>query len=341
MLISSSLKRSLAGLLVVIAFTLLGLVFLSQVQSLSLVPAPVITVAWGSDEGIHGAIRATDNIPEYNDQTNRLWDYTKINDGQACNSATTFTEPYLEGSYLYPTSEDAGKRYCFRSGWIYRTDGVTDFLEDYVRAGYAVSALLGDRTAPRIISITSSLADGSYTFNDKIPVELIFSEPVFVYGNTPSLAVNTKNPNTLSNDKYLSGSGSNRLLFELSFSPADGPIQDLNILSVGRDGCSHPIFEVVGNPLADDMQPICTALYAPMRDASGNPADLSLPNGANLADNKDIAIIAEVIPQPPEEPRQPKELPNTGVSAPVYLVMAITLVSAWLHRRLAISRAKC
>ena len=339
MLIDSKLKLGLAGLLVVTVLTLSGFLDSTKTQAYSPTPAPVVSVHQTSA----GVIYAVDNKADVYDQyqpENRIWDYGLINDGDACDyttAATIFQYDYSEGQHLYPSETEAGKRYCFRSG-ILLLDDYWHPYPGYIHAGYAASVVLKDITSPKIISITSSLANGSYGPEIKVPVEVIFSEPVFVYQQTPSLKYNSNHPSSGDSTVYLSGSSSNRLLFELSFSLVDLPIGDLNIVSVADDACSHPVDS--GIEVSGEILP-CLAIYAPIRDAAGNVADLRLPIGNNLADNKDIAMIAEIAqpPAPPQPPRQPKQLPDTGNST-IYPLIVISLVAAWLHRQLAISRAK-
>ena len=342
MLVSS--KLSLAGVLAVTSLTLFGLLGSIKVQSLSVAPAPVVSVYQASSGAIYALDNKDDSYDRYKPE-GRIWDYGLINDGDACDratAATIFQYDYSEGQHLYPAETEAGKRYCFRSG-ILLLDDYWHPYPGYIHAGYAASVVLKDITSPKIISITSSLANGSYGPEIKVPVEVIFSEPVFVYQQIPSLKYNSNHPSSGDSTVYLSGSSSNRLLFELSFSLVDLPIGDLNIVSVADDACSHPVDS--GIEVSGEILP-CLAIYAPIRDAAGNVADLRLPLYDNLADNKDIAIVAEIVqppeepPQPPEDPRQPKELPETGNNAAIYPITLISLMAAWLHRRLAISRAK-
>ena len=69
-----------------------------------------------------------------------------------------------------------------------------------------------DRTAPRVIGVSSTLANGSYKAGQKVPVTVTFSEPVVVTG-TPRLTLRTGSPaNTAVN--YTTGSGSDTLIFE-------------------------------------------------------------------------------------------------------------------------------
>jgi hypothetical protein len=121
---------------------------------------------------------------------------------------------------------------------------------------------------PTATTVTSSLPDGSYTIDQVIPVQVIFSDVVFVTG-TPQLSLTTGNPNKTAVN-YSSGSGSTTLTF--NYTVAAGNIStDLDYIN--------------GNPLVLNGGTIT--------DAAANNANLKLPNpgsSGSLGANKNIII---------------------------------------------------
>ncbi len=73
-----------------------------------------------------------------------------------------------------------------------------------------------DTTAPSVVEVTSSTADGSYNAGDVISIEVKFNEVVNVTG-TPQITLNS--PSTVVN--YSSGSGSDTLVFSYTVGGAD------------------------------------------------------------------------------------------------------------------------
>ncbi|KAG7377048.1 hypothetical protein PHYPSEUDO_012250 [Phytophthora pseudosyringae] len=70
---------------------------------------------------------------------------------------------------------------------------------------------------PRVISVGSPMADGIYTVGDTITISVAFSAPVTVSGATPTILLDTGNPDTpdaVKNAVYASGSGTSVLLFQ-------------------------------------------------------------------------------------------------------------------------------
>ena len=132
----------------------------------------------------------------------------------------------------------------------------------------ANKAIVIDTTAPTVSGVTSSLADGSYTTAQVVPVQVNFSENVIVTG-TPRITLTTGTPAT-TNINYSSGSGTSTLTFNYTV--------------------------VAGNSSADLDYNATTALAlngGTIRDAATNNATLTLasPGAANsLGANKSLVI---------------------------------------------------
>jgi len=69
-----------------------------------------------------------------------------------------------------------------------------------------------DTTVPTVTSVTSSIANGTYKSGQVIPIQVVFSEVVFVPSGNPKFVLLTGSP-TVTNLSYTSGSGSNMLVF--------------------------------------------------------------------------------------------------------------------------------
>jgi hypothetical protein len=123
---------------------------------------------------------------------------------------------------------------------------------------------------PRITSVSSSTADGTYKVGDTITITTTFSEAVTVdtTGGIPSLLLETGSIDRVAT--YVSGSGSNTLTF--SYTVQAGDISaDLDYQSTAALGLNG----------------------ATIRGATSNDAVLTLPtmgNAGSLGANKDIAI---------------------------------------------------
>lgn len=123
---------------------------------------------------------------------------------------------------------------------------------------------------PRITSVSSSTADGTYKVGDTITITTTFSEAVTVdtTGGIPSLLLETGSIDRIAT--YVSGSGSNTLTF--SYTVQAGDISaDLDYQSTAALGLNG----------------------ATIRGATSNDAVLTLPtvgNAGSLGANKDIAI---------------------------------------------------
>jgi len=129
-------------------------------------------------------------------------------------------------------------------------------------------SFVNDSTSPKVLGVSSPLANGTYKAGQVIPVTITFSEPVTVTG-TPRLTLNTGSPATTAVN-YTSGSGSAVLTFSYTV--------------------------VAGNASADLGYAATTALAlngGTIRDVATNNATLTLapPGAANsLSANKDIVI---------------------------------------------------
>ncbi|TVZ57378.1 putative secreted protein (Por secretion system target) [Lutibacter sp. Hel_I_33_5] len=77
---------------------------------------------------------------------------------------------------------------------------------------------------PTVTNVTSSVSDGTYVLSNVIPITITFSEPVNVTG-TPKLELNTGI--TDREIDYVSGTGTNTLLFNYTVQPTDN-ISDLD-----------------------------------------------------------------------------------------------------------------
>ncbi|MEO1210899.1 MAG: hypothetical protein AAFX78_15350 [Cyanobacteria bacterium J06638_20] len=131
-----------------------------------------------------------------------------------------------------------------------------------------------DTTAPTVTNVTSSLANGTYTVGQLIPITITFSEAITVTG-TPTLTLETGATDAVAN--FVDGSGTNTLTFNFTVQ-AGAATDDLDYVGV--------------NSLA-------LAGGATIVDAAGNDATLTLPNTGNagsLGANRDIAIDT-VVPE--------------------------------------------
>ena len=85
---------------------------------------------------------------------------------------------------------------------------------DYIQ----VSVTYTENTAPTVTNVTSTLANGSYTVGQVVPVTVTFSEVVTVTG-TPQLTLETGTTDRTVN--YTSGSGTNTLTFNYTVQAGD------------------------------------------------------------------------------------------------------------------------
>src|SRR6184192_3323479 len=131
----------------------------------------------------------------------------------------------------------------------------------------ANKSIVIDTTAPTVSSVTSTLANGSYTVGQVVPITINFSEPVMVTG-TPTLTLNTSP--TARTASYSSGSGTATLVFNYTVAATD--------TSADLDYAATTSLALAGGTI---------------QDAATNNATLTLatPGAANsLGANKSIVI---------------------------------------------------
>jgi len=119
--------------------------------------------------------------------------------------------------------------------------------------------------SPAVTNVTSSLANGYYRAGQIVPIQVTFSEPVFVAGGTPTLALNSGGA-----AHYNSGSGGETLTFNYTVSAGQNAL-DLDYASIGALSLGT----------------------ATLRDAAGNDAVTALPipgSPGSLGANKDLVI---------------------------------------------------
>ncbi len=124
-----------------------------------------------------------------------------------------------------------------------------------------------DTTAPTVSSVTSSLANGSYSVGQNVPVTVTFSEAVTVTG-TPTLTLETGTTDRTAT--YSSGSGTTTLTFNYTVQAGDTSA-DLNYTSTSALALNS----------------------GTIKDAAGNNATLTLPTpgaAGSLGANKAIVI---------------------------------------------------
>ena len=161
-----------------------------------------------------------------------------------------------------------------------------------------------DDTAPSVNSVTAATADGSYTTDSSIDIQIIFNEVVTVTG-TPTLTLETgDNDRTAS---YVSGGSGYIHVFRYTVQSGDDS-SDLDYKSttaLGLNGGS-------------------------IQDAAGNNANLTLPSpGASnsLADSKNIVIDA-VAPTITSGETGTNKAENSGAGQTVYTITASDNVGA-------------
>jgi hypothetical protein len=146
---------------------------------------------------------------------------------------------------------------------------VPDAAGDYgpwgttARGTAANKALVIDTTAPSISSITSTTANGTYGVGTAINVTLNFSEAVTLAGGN--------------------------LLVTLETGTTD---RQVTISTVSDATSASGTYTVQAGDASPDLSvsSVTLAPGATLKDAAGNGANLDVPSGQNLNDNKDIAI---------------------------------------------------
>jgi len=89
------------------------------------------------------------------------------------------------------------------------------------------STLSSSKNISRILTITSSLANGRYKAGDIIDISIEFTQPVIVSGGIPTLSLNA---GPAAKAVYLSGSNSNILIFRYTIAPDESSV-NLNYIS--------------------------------------------------------------------------------------------------------------
>ena len=151
---------------------------------------------------------------------------------------------------------------------------ITDNSSNETTYARSADTLTVDQIAPTVTNVTSTLANGTYTTGQVVPINVTFSEPVIVTTN-PQLNLSTGNPETTLAD-YSSGSGSDTLTFNYTVS-AGNTSDDLDYSATNAIN-----FVVSGSTI---------------KDAEGNQTYAFLFNpGAegSLGYNKDIVIDTAV-----------------------------------------------
>ncbi len=129
-----------------------------------------------------------------------------------------------------------------------------------------------DGTAPTVSGgVSSTVDDGSYSTGDVIPITVVFSEAVYVStaGGTPTLALETGTTDRTAS--YVSGSGSETLVFNYTVQSGDTSAADLAYTGTGALVLNGGTIE----------------------DAAGNNATLTLPaagEAGSLSANKALVI---------------------------------------------------
>ncbi len=170
----------------------------------------------------------------------------------ASGTATTIVAPTIAGNYKLYIIDAAGNI-----------------------SSASIAVLTIDNTAPFVSNVTvnpGTVADGSYTVGQVIPIKITFSKTVNVTG-TPTLLVVTNSPPTTALN-YASGTGSDTLTFNYTVVSGNSSA-DLDYASIGALALSG----------------------GTIRDTSGNDAVLTLPvpgTSGSLSANRDIAIDTSV-----------------------------------------------
>ena len=119
-----------------------------------------------------------------------------------------------------------------------------------------------DVTDPTITSVTSTTANGTYGYSAAINVTLNFSEAVTLAGGN--------------------------LVITLETGTTD---REVTIGTISGSDTASGVYTVIAGDASTDLFVKSIGLSAgTLRDAVGNDADLSIPPGQNLDDNKDIVI---------------------------------------------------
>ena len=148
-----------------------------------------------------------------------------------------------------------------------------DFLDtniELITSNLLDNAIINLDATPRIIEINSTLADGTYGEGATIPIQVVLDQAVTVQTNGSIQAVLALNNGRQAT--YVSGSGTNTLLFEYNVGPGED-MADLNVLAFAEN--EQLFVNAGGLDLSDSLS--------------------SLTNG-NLVDNTDISIGQPEVP---------------------------------------------
>ena len=155
-----------------------------------------------------------------------------------------------------------------------------------------------DNVAPTVTGVTAVSPNGTYLVGQSIDLAVNFSEPVTVVGS-PTLAIKSTPSGTPATATYVSGSGTNKLVFTYAISVGDNSA-DLNYA-------------------ASTSLAIGTGIT--IKDAAGNNATLTLPavtagTAGNLATNAAIVVDA---------------LAPTAPGAPTMTIVGGAVVSGYIN----------
>ncbi|RZI55696.1 MAG: hypothetical protein EOP14_06320, partial [Pseudomonas sp.] len=177
-------------------------------------------------------------------------------------ASTNFTSLGVDGESYYACvqSEDKATQ---KSPWI-----------------ASAQPILIDTTPPSVSRVESVSANGYYKAGDSLSLKVVFTEPVFLSG-TSDLALSLVIPNRKA--QYVSGSGSNELLYSYTITPgdtsADLDVESTTALTVSAGGS--------------------------LQDAAGNDASRTLSTGAQANSLKTLSavVIDTTPPLPPSNVR--------------------------------------
>ncbi len=154
------------------------------------------------------------------------------------------------------------------------------FNVDTSRADYKTITNFADTIPPTVTNVTSSTNDGIYKIGDAIDITITFSENVILSGGGNKMKL------------YLETGGVDQQLDIVSFGPAISTSLTYTVQAGDESGDLNAISPI--KPLGSSL-----------KDTAGNDAILTIPNGVNIADSKDI-VVDGILPTvsnhtPPDE----------------------------------------
>jgi hypothetical protein len=151
-----------------------------------------------------------------------------------------------------------------------------------------------DLSAPSVVSVSSLVADGTYIAGDIIRIEVEFDEATIVAG-TPRIKLNTA-PTRYAT--YVSGSGTDRLIFEYTVAPGD-LAADLNYLDTeSLELNSGSLTDLAGNPAIRTLPTPADPESLGSAAALVIDADLFIPPSFTLGTMPSIGLnVVQVAPQ--------------------------------------------